>query len=126
MSNVTDKYRDACKRRDAAYEDVIAVCEHVVLLANRLRFSPENVQIVGISPAIGITSAGLSFNGTEWPTAAAINNALAEYHAAVSEVRTAWTNVQIHGEHQGLAAPPRDPWAAMRTELQNRANLPSR
>ena len=126
MSDITDGYRDACKRRDNAYEAVINVCMHVVLLANILRTTPQNVQIVGISNAIGISSAGLSFDGTQWPTAIAINNALADYHAAVSTVRTAWTNAQIHGEQQGLALPPADPWAAMRTELLNRANRPPR
>jgi len=99
---------------------------HVVLLANILRTTPQNVQIVGTPNAIGIAFAGVSFNGSQWPTASAINNALADYHAAVSAVRTAWTNVQIHGEQQGLAPPPADPWAAMRTELLNRANRPPR
>ena len=122
----TDAYRDACKRRDAAYEAIIDACLHVVLLANILRTSPQNVQIVGIPNAIGISSAGVSFNGSQWPTASAINYALAAYHEAVGSVRTAWTNVQIHGEQQGLAAPPADPWATMRTELLNRASRPLR
>jgi len=126
MSDITDVYRVACKRRDDAYESVINVCLHVVLLANILRSAPGNVQIVGISPAIGIAKAGLSFNGSQWPTAVAINNALAEFHAAASAVQTAWLNVQIRGEQQGLAAPPADPWATMRKELLSRANLPPR
>jgi hypothetical protein len=122
MSDLTDTYREACKLRDAAYEAVIDVCLHVVLLANILRTTPQNVQIVGIPNVIGISSAGVSFNGSQWPTASAINNALADYHSAVGAVRTAWTNVQIHGEQQGLAPPSADPWATMRTELLNRAN----
>ena len=126
MSDITDAYRDACKGRDDAYEAVINVCLHVVLLANILRTTPQNVQIVDIPNATGIASAGLSFNGSQWPTASAINNALADYHAAATAVRSAWTNVQIHGEQQGLATPPADPWAAMRTELLNRANRPPR
>jgi hypothetical protein len=84
------------------------------------------VQIVGIPHALGVVSAGLSFNGSQWPAASTINNALAGYHTAVSATQTAWLNVQIHGEQQGLAAPPADPWAAMRKELLNRANLPPR
>jgi hypothetical protein len=124
MSYLTDTYREVCKQRDAAYEGIIDACLHVVLLANILRTSPQNVQIVGIPNAIGISSAGVPFNGSQWPTASAINNALADYHAAIGAVRTAWLNVQIHGEQQGLAPPPDDPWATMRTELLNRASRP--
>jgi hypothetical protein len=124
MSNVVDVYREACKQRDAAYETVIDVCVHVVLLANILRTEPENVQIVQIPQAIGIPNAGLSFDGLRWPTAIAINNALAEYHIAVRAVRIAWTNVCGRGEDQGLAPPPSDPWAAMRREFLSRASRP--
>jgi hypothetical protein len=98
------------------------VCVPVILLANILRSEPGNVQIVQIPHAVGIASANRSFNGSGWPTAISINNALAEYHASIGAVKTAWMNVQIQGEQQGLAAPPDDPWAALRTELLNRAN----
>jgi len=126
MSEVTDAYLNACKRRDEAYESVINVCGHVVLLANILRSNPGNVQIGGISGALGIINAGLSFDGSQWPTATAINNSLAEFHQAVSAVKTAWMNVQLRNVQQGLSPPPRDPWAAMRNELLSRANRPPR
>jgi hypothetical protein len=77
---------------------------------------------VQIPQAVGIAKADLSFNGSQWPTAIAINNALAEYHAAIGAVQTAWLNVQIRGEHHGLVPPSADQWATMRQELQNRVN----
>jgi hypothetical protein len=126
MTDITDRYLEVCKQKDVAYEAVINVCQHVVLLANILRSTPENVQIAQIPGAIGIANAGLSFDGSHWPTATAINNALADYHTAISAVRTAWINVQARGEQQGLQPPPADPWGTMRTEFLNRANRPPR
>jgi hypothetical protein len=126
MSEVTDAYRDACLRQATAYETVIHVCQHVVLLADVLRKAPQTVQIVGVPQALGIARAEVDFNGAEWPTATAINNALADFHAAVSAVRVAWTNVRVRGEEHGLAAPPADPWEAMRKETLSRASRPPR
>lgn len=126
MSEFTDAYLAACKHRDEAHEAVISVCLHVVLLAKILRETPGNVMIVDIPGALGIARAGLSFNGSQWPTATAINNALAQYHQALGAVQAAWTNVRLRNEERGLAPPPSDPWAAMRNEMLSRANHPPR
>jgi hypothetical protein len=122
MSDRIGSYRTACKRKDEALEAAINVCLPVVLLADILRKSPDRVQIVQIPQARGIIEAKVNFDGSRWPTAAAINDALAEYHDALAEVRVAWTNVQIGGDAQGLQPPPADGWAVMRQELLGRAN----
>src|SRR5260370_33559706 len=106
MSDLTDTYRQVCKQRDAAYEGIIDACLHVVLLANILRTSPQIVQIVGIPNAIGISSACGSFNGSQWPTASAIINALADYHGPIGAVRTAWMHVPRQGSAQGVRPHP--------------------
>jgi hypothetical protein len=126
MSDRTDAYQTACKNRDAALEAVINACLPVVMLADILRSSPDKVQIVQIPQARGIIKAEVSFNGTGWPTATIINNALAEYHDALGELQAAWTNVRIVNEHHGLQPPPDDGWVAMRQELRGRASRPPR
>jgi len=124
MSDVTDTYREECRKLSEAYEKVVDVCHHVVMLADLLRTRPRELQIGGISNALGIAASTLTFDASRWPTATDINNALAEYHHAVSAARTAWTNVQIRNEQAGLAPPESDPWAAMRNEFLRRVNLP--
>jgi hypothetical protein len=122
MSDRTEAYQAACKRRDAALEELVNACFPVVMLADILRASPDRVQIVQIRQARGIIKAEVSFDGSQWPTAVSINNALAEYHEALGEVQVAWLNVQIGGDSQGLQPPPADGWEAMRRELRSRAN----
>ena len=126
MSDLVETYRTACKARDAKLESVITACQHVILLSDLLRARPQEIQIVGIPQQVGISSAKVNFNGSNWPTASQINNALAEYHQALGAVRVAWLNVQVHGQEQGLAAPPSDPWGAMRKEVIHRASRPPR
>jgi hypothetical protein len=126
MSDRTDAYRETCLRRDAALEKVIDACLPIVILGGILSSAPQSVQIVQIPQALGIVASMVSFNGANWPTATAINNALAEYHTILGELRASWTNVQIANEHHGLQPPPSDGWVAMRQELLGRANRPPR
>jgi hypothetical protein len=117
MSERTDAYRAACQQRDEALEEVVNTCLPVVLLARILQSTPGRVQIVQIPQAIGIAKAEFNFDGSQWPAAVAINNALAKYHAAIGEAQTAWMNVQIAGEHHGLQPPSGTEWETMRREL---------
>jgi hypothetical protein len=126
MSDITERYLEASRQHDAAYEAAVNVCQHIVLLSDILRRTPGKVQIVQIPNQLGIAAAEVDFDGSNWPTATAVNNALADYHAAVRAVKTAWINVQGHGQHQGLQPPPSDPWEAMRREFLRRASLPPR
>jgi hypothetical protein len=91
---VTDAYREACKRSDEAFDAVVHACLPVIVLAQSLQSYPQRVHVTGISQPVGIAQADLAFDGTQWPTATAIHKAFAAYHAALSETQTASLNVR--------------------------------
>ena len=122
MTEATDAYREACKRRDDAFDAVVHACLPVIVLAQSLQSYPHRVHVTGIPQSVGVAEADLAFDGTQWPTATAIHNALAAYHTALSETQTAWVNVQIRAEAHGLRPPEGDGWEAIRRELRNRAS----
>ena len=121
VDDTQGKYMSAVAEQKEAYDRLITACEHIVLLADMLQTEPNNIEITGIVNALGIPKAAISFNAINWPNPATINNALSEYHSAISKINTAWTNVMFRNLEAGLQPPDHDPWESIRSDLRSMA-----
>jgi nucleotide-binding universal stress UspA family protein len=101
-----DAYAGALRELEACERDVLRLVALIRDAATHLdRWPAVHVAHAGAGFPKEVTMTGPSIDAAQWPTGGQLADALAAWHAAVEEARTAWTHLPA-AERADLSPPP--------------------